>query len=690
MTILSVFILLSWEISLFYLSIFITHLKIKKITTSNVLTCLGAITGVKLLLGAAIPQWMAFFGLVSSMSFLGTSIFITLSVKVIAKRSQHFDETCKSLFESIKKVLHAKFLPLTCLLASIAPAIGSAFGVIVEADSIINSNSIISIMKGNLSPLEYPWNYSMLWESSYLPSIQLLNSTIFIGVINLQNLAFLLFGIKSLLNELAISKLNANLILIGTSLSGLVWGYTPNGISTLKNDLILGTTTLWLVAISIRYMSSRQILHLHKIILIVSCCFILSKFSGVFILVFFFGLLALLRRKTFFQIDLRYSLFLILAILLTNGVYYLANFVEHRNPIFPFNFKIGKFSLPGEIDTSGTRLIDQLDQVKTYEYFFQLNNLFNSRIGTLFLLNFLICLLYILNKSFKKKSNISNLDIYLATLFLGLWFMFLITPWSSGIASEPFFYLEQGYSYRYAIAAVMLTVILSTYATERISKGFLKISILINFLIVLLSIEYLYATPWVGISRYIDLELVFLSVCLIAFLPGMLLYVFKSSINLRLALVFYGLVLIPSLQFFEDSGTSKFGWELEALENFPSSSAQVFLGTWGPDLPKLDGLLMPNAYSVIKEVGAARYGGLQNFTSEVSEIKPLVKQSGVLFTSYPSSNFTERDYQTITSYMFEAGYNMVQFRPYSIAFFRKDGSRPCEASKEWCPAPEQR
>lgn len=688
MSILSVLILITWEFSLFYVSFLIANLEIRKRSISTSLTSIGAVLGIKLLLGALIPQWIVFFGPISTQKILGTSILVILLVTVFARKYEDFYELCLNYYGSIITTMNRKILLLTCSLVLIAPAIGSAIGVIVEADSIINSDSLISVMKGTLTPLDYPWNYSMFWESGYLPSIHLLNSTIFIGILNLQCLMFLLIGIKSLLNELSISKINARLLLVATSLSGLVWGYSPNGISTLKNDLILGSSTIWLIVIFLRYIQSRPITYWHQSIMLVSSCFILCKFSGLVILGLFLGLTISLKGRKIFLFKIRNLIILTLSLVLTNGLYYFSNIIEHGNPISPFSFKAGFLSLPGEVDTSGTRVIDHINELKTYEYFFQLNNLVNSRVGTFFAVNFGICLLYVLFSFLKKKMSKKTLDVYLSLLFVGLWLIFLITPWSAGITSEPFFYLQHGYSFRYAIASVMLTVILSTYAIESVSATSFKFAIPLNILVVIMSLEYLYATPWVGIARYIDLEMVTLSVFLIGILPSTLIYLSKNVPKLGFIWIVYLIVLIPGIKYFEDSSSSKFGWELNALEDFPSSSAQVFLGNWDSRIAKLDGLLMPNAFPVVSEVGVERYGGLYNFTPETSQINSLVEESGVLFTSYPSSIFSERDFQVITSYMSKAGYNLVSYRPNSIAFFRKFSNRQCDPRKEWCHLPE--
>jgi hypothetical protein len=680
---LNLLIFVYWEVGLIFSSfclsaIYISYYKLQKYPIS---LGLGLFLGVKLLLGAALPQWLSLIGALSATRiFTLTSVIVLMSSICFLNLAKRYGDSTfwkRYLVWHVYKKQDLIFVALVC--ACLAPGIASSFGPILEADSIGYSHSLISIIQGKITPLDYPAHFSALWESSYLPSISLLGSTIYCPIINLETLAFMAIGVFAICEILRFKKSVIQLLFLVVITQGQLWGYTPSGISTLKNDLVFSAATIWICLSCLLILKNSDIKYFSPAFLAIGTTFILCKFSGVLPL-FLIMFVTLFLTKSWIQFSkqkLKILAFTFSVALFSNGFYYVYNLLSYGNPVAPYELDLGIVKLNGTVQAENTRIIDRLDSIDTYRYFFQLNNWNESRIGLFFPLFFFLALLNVLFVVLRFKEY-GYLDL-LAQRFISiisalLWMIFIVTPWTSGTQDVPYFYLEEGFSFRYASAAIILSTVSAIILLLKLAQVGEKLVLFVLTLQFLAQIKYLYGTLWAGVSRYLDFEFILISVIVFGVLPFFLFISTrwrKTRIAFSVAYLCLFFVLLPKFAA-HDKGIT--GWEMDALSFLEKSelkSERVGLIDWEGNNPQLSVFVWPNAFSVLSYISIDQYVGTINPSLQSSVFSLENSPDVLLMTSYPGSPFLESDIEKVSRYFDKFGYEFIESKPWSLAFRKR-------------------
>ena len=386
------FMYLFWELSLaafaLGLAVYATRSRLSESQDYGAEVLLNGLV-IKLLLGAAIPQTALFvFGGLGLWTLLGAAIVLALAAGALWRRLTRPSQRvyCSAVFSGGL----SPTLGLVCAaLVLLAPVIENSVAPVLEVDSIRHSHFLLKFIDGSAHPFEFFNNYTVLWESSYLPSLVLTDSVYYFALTSVQ--APLLFALAAYLLArcLGLSVLAAGLTALAAVLCGQFWGSIGTGAGTLKNDAIAAAGVMLLLLSALRFIKAGQVETSNAVILTGGLVFASIKFSGPIIAGALFVLLGVFFHKKVLGMNARTIALISAAIALflaTSGLYYLRNLWQFGNPVYPFILHLGPVTLPGSaaFDPAGTRIVDHFFDPQIWRYFFGIDS--NAAERTAFLI----------------------------------------------------------------------------------------------------------------------------------------------------------------------------------------------------------------------------------------------------------------------------------------------------------------
>ena len=460
---------------------------------------------LKLLIGAALPQTAAFLGVVSGPAFYWATLGCALAgggLWYLLARQGHLAELWGFAGNGRPRLgparargwgrgLCASQLSLPAVFVAVAvvlvsPALGSSITLVLEGDSIVQSHWLLRAAAGTGHPFDFNKNYVALWQAAYLPGLVLGNSIAQLALSSVQ--AALLFALVAYLlaRVLGLTTLVAGLLAVTALLSGHLWGNYITGVGTLKNDTIAAAGTLLLVLAAVRFVRAGQLDFSLAIVLSGGLVFASTKSAGPVQVILVLGLLAVFFHRQLLALNGRSGLLLaavVLAFMTTCGLYYLRNWYEFGNPFYPVPIKLGPIALPGTLELNGLSIMDNRTNPEIWRMFFGLGAHRTSKTAAAFVVLVLlfaampfVLLWWRIKDQRMGAGQTSTMPtrtiIWLLWLItLGLWSLYLYTPWSSGSPDNPTVFLQGHNSFRYAIANTQLLLTLGVLVLLALGRG---------------------------------------------------------------------------------------------------------------------------------------------------------------------------------------------------------------------------
>ena len=387
----------------------------------------------------------------------------------LKKYQNYILQLFNSLFNRIInwKVLVAFSLTLPILLSVIRP--------IDETDSLFQMNHILSWSFNLGTPYDITDRYVQFWNLSYLPSLVITNSDLFLWFNSLKPVIIIglityLFG-----RTLGIPKYLTGIIVFSGILFFHFWQFGPTGIPTIKNDMIVASGLILVGYFIVKKAKDEQKFH-DFILFLIGAIFLIIKSSGVFYLIFAILIIILISIGKPFKINktifIAFSLG-ILVLLSTSGHYYLNNFIEFGNPFYPIKLSILEIELfNGPTDTSNTSILSSLDNAEVWQFLFFPSNpikagflfpviLFIGLFGSLATIGYTIF-------SKIKYQKLEKLLFALPAFIFGTWILYFATSWSASHNPGDFFYVSGLASLRYVEGGILITELFFAYILLRL------------------------------------------------------------------------------------------------------------------------------------------------------------------------------------------------------------------------------
>ena len=653
---------------------------------------------IKLLLGAAIPQSALFIlGGLGRWTLLGAAMALALAAGALWRRLARPPRRacCRAVFTG---GLNPSAGLVCAALILLAPVIENSVMPVLEVDSIRHSHFLLKFIDGSAHPFEFFNNYTVLWESSYLPSLALTGSVYYFALTSIQ--APILFALASYLlaRQLGLGAIAAGLAALTAILSGQFWGSLGTGAATLKNDAIAAAGIMLLLLSAARFIKAGQIELPAAVVLTGGLVFASVKFSGPIIAGALFILLAAFYPKKVLGMNSRTMLFISAAIALffaASGLYYLRNLWQFGNPVYPFILHLGPVALPGSaaFDPVGTRIVDHLFDPQLWRFFFGIDSSAAERsaflIKTWFALFLLAPVAILAVKKLRANALAHNaggggaiveprLLWFLWCAALALWLLFMQTIWSAGIQGDPYFYIRTHNTFRYAIAHIQLLVILAVlclFSLGRIGRilgcALLAVELLgrVGHLFgLVLWYEFPLYQPELGRLLWFVQSTLFwfcagaASLVAIAVIARMNPPMVAASALLLLA--FFS----PCLY---ERNRLGHGWQLFPMDDIQTGpepcSASVL--TWPAEENALSVWLLPYAFAATGSDMRCRYFGetsVAALTNRRAAGEPLPDY--VVATAYYGTLLPDDDFQKIDAGLNSAGYRFLLRTPHAAVF----------------------
>jgi len=467
------------------------------------------LVSINIIMSASIAGVFSFLQLNDSMNYLLASTIIALILNFGFKKSElkkylnYTVDLFNSLFNAIInwKVLIAFSIVLPIILAVIRP--------IDETDSLYLMNFLLSWSFNQGTPYSTTIQYVEFWNLSYLPSLIITNSDLFLWFDSLKAVVIVGLGGYLLGRTIGIPK-NLNSITVFTGILFFhFWQWGPSGIATLKNDMILACGLVLVSYFIVKKAKNEQKFH-DSILFLIGVIFLFVKFSGVFYVILAILIILLIYKGRPFKINKTTSiafLFAILVLLGTSGHYYLNNVFEFGTPFYPIKLSIlGIDLIQGPTDTSNTSILSEFNNPEVWRLlFFQYNTL---RAGILFpvILSVglfvtiaVICYMVFTKIKYQKYEKY----LFALPLFIfGSWILYFATSWSASHNPGDFFYISKLASLRYIEGGILVTELFFVYILLRLRVP--EKIIIIPITVHLISrLMYLYLLP-----RYFDYSII--------------------------------------------------------------------------------------------------------------------------------------------------------------------------------------
>lgn len=259
--------------------------------------------------------------------------------------------------------------------AGLAALAGVLLGLVLrpveEIDSLYNLHYVLGWFSNEFTPFRFAYNYVPFWELTYLPSLVLARSDVFLWFESLKAVALVGLLLFVLARELGMSERLAVLAPAALLTFPHLWN-GPSGVATVKNDMIHAAGQVAMAVLCVRA-AKGTLARADTALLAVGAVFLSVKFSGPFLLAA--GCLAALLaaygkiRKHWREL-LRALIITVLVWLPTVGIYYLRNAITYQNPFYPFEINLILLRLPGRADLSYSAISSNLGDVRLWQAFF--------------------------------------------------------------------------------------------------------------------------------------------------------------------------------------------------------------------------------------------------------------------------------------------------------------------------------
>lgn len=253
----------------------------------------------------------------------------------------------------------------------------------------------------------------------------------------------------------------------------------PSGVGTLKNDTIFAAG-ISLIALSITKAINFNFNRSAVLLLVMGIIFINSKYTGVpvtflsLLLLFLFNRHILQEKRKV----LKFGFLSFLAILALSGHYYLHNYIEFGNPLYPFRISIfGHDLFPWSgiwwFDTSGTSILSSLQDEHLWQISFSLSGISGTKAGLLFpvILVFgtvgTIGILVYSYRLIRRRKHDAKIT-FLAIFILATWFVYFGMPWSANWEPGDLYYAQGLMSLRFVEGTLLLTELFLVYILWRL------------------------------------------------------------------------------------------------------------------------------------------------------------------------------------------------------------------------------
>lgn len=675
------FLYFFWEASLFImgLGVALWSLKGAPEDRSNGGVLITCALCIKLLVGAVIPQTAAFFG--------GSSLALLLSVAILSaslgvwlvSRSYLLRDT---LFRNSVRISPDVVLAGMALIA-LAPAVAVSYMPLVETDSVTYGASIMKMMSGTLSPMQFSGHYVALWESTYIPNFLLSKTTYLFPFISLQ--ASLLFACAAytISRQLGLGALLATSLAVAGLLSGHFWGSIPSGAATLKNDTISAAGLLCFAAGVLRWADLRTFDRASTVLLSVGLSFGMTKSSGPVPLILATFVACLLWTEASKKIPRSlHSLLIIVAVaMVSSGLYYAHNWYTTGSPVFPFAIRLGPIAFDGPVDLSGTKLIDHVRSAEMWSYFFGLDTYYKNKAGLLFpgLFVFSLVLAPFISLLLGKTPDTKRQVLFLWVLSALAWYIYFGTPWSAGVTPQDFFYVSQQSSMRYALGAIQLSLILCAVSIEQLGRRTGKALALVLVWVEIVGrgvSHYGYTMLGSASSVYAQgepvWEMAYWWIGLAVVCAGTMLLVKKNRVLIgTLAFFVFSIFLIPATF---DANKKYWAKDMLAVDNLKGSGfsgGAYTLTTLGSKNSPVTALLISDALATTGSRFQFDYMG-NVAIEDISNVLAKAPSSAVVARCNSGGKITAVDLIKIDSMLNPQGYSLVTSEACSAVFVKLD------------------
>ncbi|EPR37117.1 hypothetical protein dsx2_1060 [Desulfovibrio sp. X2] len=623
---------------------------------------LVALTG-KIFLGCLVPQMLVLTKCLSQFSLLTLACIASATGLAMCRRHA--------------AALRAAFLPSKSLLAAAWPHALLIIGAILfstsitpllEVDSLKAADSLFRALVNSASLFDFPYHYVAFWEMGYIPGLLLGGKTFYYPFFSVQAIVLFVLATYAVSRKLGATRLLCALLALSALLCGHFWTIAPTGAATLKNDIIHAAGTLLMLYAALRALQD-DILDRHLAVLAAGgMAFAGTKFSGLPIAFVLLAMLLALKPsllRAFARRKLQIALVLG-ALFTSSGIYYAHNLFSYGNPLYPFALKLGPLHLHGRIHVEKTKITDYLLKAQTWRYFLGLPLALRAS-GMLFPFVFLASIfitpLAFARSTLRRLKDNPLLVAWLFTVFL--WAYFFCMPWSAGSgAKAPYAYLAEGYSLRYALAGLQLSLVVVCIALQRM--GWLGAVLAYALAIGDIAARYAFLTSWMpfyepGIWAYV------------AIVAALWTVIFKLRSGLALSLLASfccGLLLAPAA--YDHFQFRLLGTQYYAVDEYPHGAAYRTARNlvWEPG----DGISTRSGENPPATAGSGsqfEYRGTVSLRQAGAGLVPGGKPADVLVAaSLHEATFTRDDIILMQRELRPGGYVLVAPRiyPWSINF----------------------
>jgi hypothetical protein len=484
---LEILALVYWELCLLLASVRLAYIFGCKYDVRNVhqAELLLAWLGINIILSAGIASVLSFAKFNGAGQYL---VAATLLLVVLYFRSfSQLKSDIRRLASMFDETVMGRpgwlwIVSLTLLL----PALLKAMRPIDEMDSLYHLNFMLDWLSNKTTPYVFAHHFVLFWELTYIPSMAITRSDLFLWLTSLKPVLVVGLGIYSIGRKLGFSR---HLMLIGTLNSIALyhfWSFFgwPSGVGTLKNDMIFAAGVV-LIAFAALQILRLGVARSGGLLLTLGLTFVTVKYTGLLIIVLSLLLIAILNvnqlwkaRRAVFMWTLLSFVFL----LVTTGHYYLRNLLEYGNPFYPIQIHIMNIRLPGIIDLSGTSILESLSDVRVYQAFFFPESgmspaglLFPLTLASILVASSILSVRSVINL-FRRKPLLRIEEGFLAGYILLTWLVYFRSFWSASANPGDLVYLYNLNSLRYVKGTLALSELFLVYLLTR--SKFPKILIL--------------------------------------------------------------------------------------------------------------------------------------------------------------------------------------------------------------------
>ena len=578
----NIIFLIIYEFFIIFSSIRITYFFTKKFN-EKILAAENVIAWITigLILNLFIVSIFSFLQYNGIIQYMLTSFLIVLILH-LDRKSQliiYKNYLIKTLNSIFNKMLDWKII---VIVSALIPVILFSMRPVSDFDSLVFLNHIFYYMFNDYTPYVRAGNYVPVWELSYLPHMIVSSSDNFFWLTSFKPLIIIGLAIYLIGREINLPKYLIWISIFSSILYFKIWITTAGSVGSLKNDYIFAAGVVLIIYSIIRSLRNNPD-RLSYLFFSLGIIFLTIKFSGIPLGIVAIAVFIFLNKNRIFKNKKKitvWAFFVISLFLLTTGHYYVKNFLEYGNPLYPVKINILEEYFPGTKDLSSTTIYSNLGNPELTNTLFPTSKI--STGGLLFPIFVLfgfggtLGVIVVMSFRYLKTKKIEPAILVIAFLILITWSLYIITPYSAGQREGNLGYISQNElaSTRYIIATLFVTELFFTFILWR-----LKIPMPIIFSIIGINAISRY---WIilnsGITKFV--EPLFIIYPLI-FLGGSFLFVkYSKKIipNIMILTTLFILILIFSPNVVDANREGWIPWHLEVatyLHELPPS--EIFL-----------------------------------------------------------------------------------------------------------------